>query len=211
MSAAQGETSISHVLSMPDSIWLLRGRTVSVYCSKTLELLESFAITFGNAAQDGDVMCWVYNPDKQRVVVALSSNRLLVLNSHASLRKNKLVENFCRIDIAVSELTFVSKETIWAAADGGQVVAIHVRDDGIAQDFVLQHPETSKRTAKVVGSPKEASFAWTYLEEGNSPYSRMSGTTSCEHGLVCKRYKSVRYPKWRTLPASNNENVRHSG
>ena len=165
-SAPLEDEHVSHVLALLDFIWLLRGRTVSVYCSKTLEIQESFAITFGNAAQEGDVLCWVYNADRQRVVVALSSNRLLVLNSHASLRKNKLVENFCRIDIPVYELTFVSKETIWAAGDGGQVVVVHIRDDGIAQDYILQHPDTSRTTAKIVGSPKEHSFAWTYLENG---------------------------------------------
>ena len=59
----------------------------------------------------------------------------------------------------------VNKDSVWGGSDGGQIVIIHVRDDGVAQEYILQHGDTTARVSGIVASAKDG-FAWTYLEEG---------------------------------------------
>lgn len=57
------------------------------------------------------------------------------------------------------------KHGLLGAGDEGAILVVHMRDDGIAEDCVIKHPNCTKRVADVVPSVNEG-LMWTYLEEG---------------------------------------------
>ncbi|OQV15651.1 Leucine-rich repeat serine/threonine-protein kinase 1 [Hypsibius exemplaris] len=99
--------------------------------------------------------------------------------------ENKLVEAFCRSDVRSYKLTSVTKDTLWGASDGGQLVIIHVKDDGIAQDLFLQHGRKLPGL-RVVASAKDG-LAWTYLDEGATIFCWKLVKPHIIHRLDCDR------------------------
>ncbi|XP_055353693.1 leucine-rich repeat serine/threonine-protein kinase 1-like isoform X2 [Paramacrobiotus metropolitanus] len=178
--------AVTNCLVTHEFVWVLRGKDVSVFCAKTLDLTETFRISFGGPLQEADIDAWVYVPDRQRVVISLASKRLLVMNVHASLRKNKLVEAFCSVTLRLNCLCAAGKDMVVGGGESGQMMIINVRDEGIAEDCIVDHVSGEKKVADVMANWKEG-LAWTYLEDDATLFCWALLKPRIVHKLDCDR------------------------